>query len=396
MKILLVHNDYGKYSGEEAVVDKMAMMLEASGHHVAQLRMSSAKVIGSTIGKIHGFVAGIHSPSGILAMKKALEKEKPDIVNIHNLYPFISPAALRVCKKERVPVVMTVHNFRLICPTGLFMRDNKPCELCLRKGNEWGCVKYNCENSLAKSIGYAVRNAVARINRYYMDNVDCFACITDFQRQKLIEAGFPAEKITVIPNSADTAVEACLNDGDYVAYSGRISREKGVDLIIEAARRNPDIPFRLAGAIRDSGLISDLPENVEHVGYLSGQKLHDFYANARFFVMASRWYEGFPMTILETARFRKPMIAPDHGGFTEIIGHGDSAIGMLTVPGDISTLSGSIRNLWDNPSQSRLFGDKAHRKLVNCYSDTIVSSMWNNLLYQLIQIKNFAYQANNI
>ncbi|MCM1138986.1 MAG: glycosyltransferase, partial [Muribaculum sp.] len=249
MKILLVHNDYGKYSGEEAVVDKMAVMLAGLGHEVAQLRMTTAGARESLSGKIRGFISGIYCPSGVKSMREAIKREKPDVVNVHNLYPFISPAALRECKTAGIPVVMTIHNFRLMCPTGLFMRDGKPCELCLEKGNEWGCVKYNCEQSLLKSVGYAARNAVARIRKHYMDCVDHFACITEFQRRKLIQSGFSSERISVIPNAVDAIhVSSGINDikdRGYVAYSGRISREKGVDMIIACAHKHPEIPFRL-------------------------------------------------------------------------------------------------------------------------------------------------------
>ena len=107
MKVLLVHNDYGKYSGEEAVVDKMAVMLAGLGHEVAQLRMTTAGARESLGGKIRGFISGVCCPGGVRAMREALRREKPDVVNVHNLYPFISPAALRECKKAGVPVVMT-------------------------------------------------------------------------------------------------------------------------------------------------------------------------------------------------------------------------------------------------------------------------------------------------
>lgn len=384
MKLLLVHNDYGKYSGEEAVVDKMAAMMTAAGWEVAQLRMTTAGVRESLSGKVRGFAAGIWCPSGVRAMREALAKEKPDVVNVHNLFPFISPAALRECKKAGVPVVMTVHNFRLICPTGLFMRDGGPCEECLVRGNEWGCVKHNCEQSLLKSVGYAARNAVARLRRHYLECVDRFACITDFQRRKLIEAGYPAEKIVVIPNSMDAEIECEAKLGDYVAFSGRLSREKGVDLIIEAARRNPQIPFRLAGAARDERLIAGLPKNVKLMGYMTGEALKDFYSSARFFVMASRWYEGFPMTILEAASFSKAMIAPDHGGFTEIIGKGDEAIGVLTSPADVEALSAAVARLWNNPEFTAELGQKAHVKLINQYSTAVISRKWQQLLTGLI------------
>lgn len=380
MKVLIVHNDYGKYSGEEAVVDKMAAMLPTIGYEVAQLRMTTADARESLMGKIRGFVSGIYCPGGVKAMREAIRRESPDVVNVHNLYPFISPAALKECRKAGVPVVMTVHNFRIMCPTGLFMRDNRPCEMCLERGNEWGCVKYNCEHSRLKSIGYAARNAVARIGRYYRDYVDMFACITDFQRRKLIQAGFPPEKIVVIPNSMDVPPLTVCEAGNYVAYSGRISREKGVDMIIEAARRHPDIPFKLAGAVRDTDLVADLPSNVELAGYLSGEKLRDFYANARFFVMASRWYEGFPMTILEAARFAKPIVAPDHGGFTEIIGRGEDAIGILVSPGNSISLSNAVYELWSSFSMIQQLGWKAYDKLKHTYSIDVVSAQWSKLL----------------
>lgn len=385
MKVLLVHNDYGKYSGEEAVVDKMAVVFAGLGYDVAQLRMTTAGARESLTGKMRGFVSGIYCPSGVKAMRKALCDEKPDVVNIHNLYPFISPAALRECKKTGVPVVMTIHNYRLICPTGLFMRDGGPCEQCLERGNEWGCVRYNCENSLLKSVGYAARNAVARLRRHYLDCVDIFACITDFQRRKLIQAGFPAEKIVVIPNSANLPdnVET-RTDGSYIAFCGRLSHEKGVDIIIEAARQNPEIPFRLAGAARDESLIANLPPNIELTGYLSGHALSDFYADARFFVMASRCYEGFAMAILEAAAYSKPMIAPDHGGFSEIIGHGSDAIGILTRPGDADSLSTAVRNLWNNPQECARLGQKANQKLINNYSTNVIAQQWKNLLKNTI------------
>ena len=142
-----MHNDYGKYSGEESVVDKMAAMLRSHGHWVAMFRMTSAGSRESLWGKVRGFACGIYSPRGMRGMREALRRERPNVVNVHNLYPFISPAALFECRKAGVPVVMTVHNFRLMCPTGLFMRDGRPCELCLQRGNEWGCIRYNCEHS---------------------------------------------------------------------------------------------------------------------------------------------------------------------------------------------------------------------------------------------------------
>ena len=383
MKILLVHNDYGKYSGEESVVDQMAAMWTGHGHQVVQLRMSTADSRDSLAGKIHGFLAGLYCPKGVRKMRRTLKAERPDVVNVHNLYPFISPAALFECKKAGVPVVMTVHNFRLICPTGLFMRDGQPCERCLEKGNEWGCIRYDCEHSLLKSVGYAARNAVARRSGAYRKCVDRFACITDFQRQKLIQAGFEAGKIVVIPNSIHASTEFRSTSGDYIAYVGRLSYEKGYDLLIEVARRHPDIQFRLAGAQRTPSEV-ETPKNVCFMGYLKGKELSDFIQDARFLVIPSRCYEGFPMAILEAAQFGKPTIGPNHGGFTEIIGEGEAAIGRLFAPGDVDDLDRQVAALWNSPDEVSRLGEKAHDRLLREYSSEVIYQKWKNLVNELI------------
>lgn len=383
MKILLVHNNYGRYSGEEAVVDKLAAMWRSHGHQVAQLRQTTAGSRDNLMGNVRGFFAGLYCPSGVKAMREILRREKPDVVNVHNLYPFISPAALFECRKVGVPVVMTTHNFRLICPTGLFIRNGMPCEQCLKRGNEWNCVRYNCEANFLKSIGYAARNAVARYTGAYRKCVDRFACITDFQRQKLIAAGYDAKKISVIPNFLTVEDSYVREVGTYVAYCGRISAEKGVDLILEVARRNPNIPFRLAGVVRENEHIGSLPANCELVGYLSGEDLVRFYRHAAFFVLPSRCYEGFPMAILEAAQYGKPAVGPDHGGFTEIIGKGEKTIGRLFVPNQVDDLERQIIALWEQPGLINELGEKANRKLRLEYSSEAVYKKWYDLVVGL-------------
>ena len=265
------------------------------------------------------------------------------------------------------------------------MRDGQPCELCLQKGNEWGCIRYNCEHSTLKSIGYAARNAVARIRRHYIECVDRFACITDFQRRKLLEAGFPEEKLLVIPNPMDVLGHNKTSIGDYIAVSGRISTEKGIDLILDVAQRHPEIPFRIAGAVREKGLIEDLPSNVKLMGHLNGTDFQEFNAKARFFLMASRCYEGFPMVILEAASYSTPTNGPNHGGFTEIIGSGDDAIGLLFTPGNTKSLETAILKLWSDPSETLRLGQKAYQKLLTQYSTEVIAQKWDKLIKSLIK-----------
>lgn len=369
MHTLIVHNAYGKYSGEEAVVDAVRQVLESRGQEVSMFRRSSEELADSFCGKLKGFAAGVYSRNGVKGMREALERVKPDVVNVHNVFPLISPAALFECKKARVPVIMTIHNYRLMCPTGLFMRDGRPCEDCLQNRNEWNCVKYNCEHSWGKSIGYALRNYVARQTKAFADCVDAFSCITDFQREKLIEAGFFESKIKVNPNFLDVNKEErpSFNQGEYVAYCGRLSHEKGYDILIEAARKLPSVEFRFAGAKREAETLPELP-NIKYLGYISGADYQRFVSNARFIVMPSRCYEGFPMAILEAAAQGKPCIGPDHGGFSEIIGKGATAIGKLFEPGNIEDLAQKVRELWDNAEATILLGKRAYEKLCVEYS----------------------------
>ncbi|WP_195532808.1 glycosyltransferase family 4 protein [Bacteroides finegoldii] len=383
MKILLVHNNYGKHSGEEAVVDKMACMFSEHGHEVCFYRSTTEGSRESLFGKIKGFLYGIYSPVGVRGLRETLEREKPDIVNVHNLYPFISPAALFECKRMKIPVVMTIHNFRLICPTGLFMRNGKPCEICLQKRNEWSCVRYNCEHSYLKSVGYTLRNVYARWTGAYKNNVRTFACITEFQRKKLIEAGFDKNKIVVIHNSIDIPLKYETTFGSYVAYIGRLSYEKGYDLLVEIARKYPEIQFCFAGAKREDTNIA-FPKNVQLMGYLKGKELEHFIKNARLVVIPSRCYEGFPMAILEAAQFGKPCVCPDHGGFTEIIGKGENAIGRLFEPNNLNDLEKQILALWNQPVLVEELGQKAYEKLQKEYSSEVVYRKWNELFTKIL------------
>ena len=382
MKILIVHNDYGKPSGEEAVVDKMKTLLEKQGIEVCYYRCSSETLKNNLAGKAKGFLHGIYSHTGISGLRQAIHTHKPDIINIHNLYPLISPAALFECKKANLPVVMTIHNYRLICPTGLFMRNGIPCEYCLEKGNEWGCIKFNCEHSKAKSIGYALRNYTARITGAYRKNVDVFACITRFQRKKLITAGYDEKKIVVIPNSVETPASYIPTEGRYIAYVGRLSHEKGFDILLEVAKRHPEIEFKFAGEIREE-ITSPIPQNAQLLGKLERKELNAFLRDARFVVIPSRCYEGFPVTILEAAGLGKTTICPNHGGFTEIIGKGKRSIGILFQPNQTEDLEKKVLDLWHSPEKAKELGEKAFRKLYSEYDFGTIAKMWKELLVRL-------------
>lgn len=388
MKILVVHNDYGRYSGEEAVVDRMIDNWSQKGYEIQTLRRTSKGARDSIFGKIHGFLAGIYSISGRRMMRKALREFKPDIVNIHNLYPFISPAVLPICRRKNTPVIMTVHNYRLICPTGLFLRDGRPCENCLAKGNEWDCIRHNCEHNHFRSLGYTLRNMVARKTRAYLDCVDYFCCLTEFQRQKLIAAGYAKERTIVIPNCVeyikpqDEPLPECGTD--YVGYVGRLSEEKGYDLLLEVAQRHPEIEFRLAGTPRNDRDIQT-PPNVKLCGQLNETQLARFYTDARFIVIPSRCYEGFPVALLEAASHQRCCIAPNHGAFPDLMLNKkqNKLGGLLFKANDINDLENTITTLWNDRPMSDALGRTAEDNYQHRFRKQSVNELWDKFLRQV-------------
>ena len=382
MKLLIVHNDYGRHSGEESVVERMEADMRADGVEVETLRRSSKFFRESVLARAKAFLAGVHSGEGVAMMREALRTFRPDVVNVHNLYPFISPAALKECRKAGVPVVMTVHNYRLVCPTGLFLRQGKPCEECLLRHHEMPCLLHNCEGSLPRSLAYALRNAVARIGRYYLNNVNRYVCLTQFQQQKLVAFGYPKERMVVIPNYVEACAEPMQErHGNYVAYAGRASHEKGYDLLLEVARRHPETEFRLAGGGFGEGAAHS--HNVVFCGNLSGAALDDFYRQAAFVAIPSRCYEGLPMTLLEAMAHGKACIVPAHGAFPDLIGMGDTPCGLTFAPGDVDALETAILTLRDDSDLMARLGHNARQAARTRFSRQAVMSQWHTLLSQV-------------
>ena len=390
MKISIVHNEYGKFSGEEAVVGGQRDLLKGRGHTVEMFTRTSADISDTLLAKTRALFSGIYSPASRRAFRHFLESSKPDLVHIHNLFPLISPSILPECRNAGVPVVMTLHNFRLICPNALLFTHGGICRQCLG-GREWRCVTRNCEGSLPKSLGYALRTAAARRFHWFLDNVNIFVCLTEFQRQIYINEGFPSSNCVVIPNFISVAPlsaldspavsrsvlpalsslepsSACVPQSTvhgpqpYILYVGRISPEKDVPTLLEVARLLPDIAFRIAGSYwRMPDLPKQAPANVTFLGELAPHDLSDLYSQATVIVFATRCYEGFPTVILEAMSHAKPVICTDIGGLREIVE--DGVTGRLYNTGDARQLAEAITELWHNPILCATLGAAGHRKM---------------------------------
>ena len=386
MRICIVHNEYGKFSGEEVVVSGQKKLLSNNGHDVICFERSSAEIPQMLLGKLRAFLSGIYSFFSRRQIRKLLKKYKPDIVHIHNLFPLISPSILPECKRTKTPVVMTVHNYRLICPSGLFMNRGRICEKC-SGGHEHWCILRNCEKNLFKSTGYALRNYIARKLRLFLDNVDIFICLTEFQKAKLVTEGFPADRCVVIPNMVElNSADFSFNPGDYVGFAGRVSYEKGITTLLEAAKKCPDIKVKAAGKCK--GMTQQLKaslSNVDFVGHISAAALLEFYSHCRIVVLPSICYEGFPNTIIEAMFCGKPVICSRIGGLSKIVDEGVN--GLLFEPGNADDLAEKISYLWSKPDLCKKMGQAGREKALNEYSPLKYYEKLMNAYQKAINLK---------
>jgi glycosyltransferase involved in cell wall biosynthesis len=369
MNIAIVHNSYGAPAGEETVVRALLDLLAARGHRTATFMRSSAEIPAMALGQVRAFFSGIFSLRAQRAFRRFLSQTHPDVVHVHNVFPLISPSVLLECRRAKVPVVMSVHNYRLVCPTGLHLskRDPRPCERCCG-GREYWCLLRNCEGDVFKSLGYSLRSYVARRARLYHANVSMYACLTEFQRRRLVSAGFPQDRMTVIPNMVQPpgpSRQGC--DGEYVGFAGRVSPEKGIDVFLSAARRCPEIRFLVAGKIDCAPeILREVPGNCTFLGHLCPGDLAGFYASSRMIVVPSVWYEAFGLSAAEAQACGKAVICSRMGGLSEIIVDGET--GLLFEAGNTDELAEKIRHLWDRPDRCRQMGLAGRRRVLSEYS----------------------------
>ena len=374
MKVLIVHNDYGKPSGEEHALGTIIDLLQTNGHDVLEFRKSSQPLMNGGIGiQAKAFLSGIHSFSSAREIDAFLSDNDVDVVQLQNVFPFLSPSVIPVIKKHNIPIVMRCPNYRLFCPSGLHLRNGSVCEKCLG-GKEWNCFTNNCEGNLIKSLGYAMRSGWARFRKTYLNHVDRFLVLSEFQKQRFIDGGIPAERIAIFPNFSRLEREsapAADRLGDTISFVGRLAPEKGIELFIEAARRLPDLKFAAAGDhswVDRSGC--DVPPNLTLHGFLAGDELSKFYQNSKMLCFPCQWYEGFPNVIITAMEHKKPVIAGRIGALPEIVLEGKT--GLLHAAPSIDELVGCIQQLNSDETLCRNFGQQGFERIYSDYHVDIV------------------------
>ncbi len=329
MKILQLHNRYQIVGGEEGVVQAEKQLLESHGHQVNLLEVTNDNLVGAKA-KLGAAIGAIYSKASKRLVLKELKLFQPDIVHVHNFFPLLSPSVYDACQEAGIPVVQTLHNYRLICPKAMLFRDGKVCEVCVGKSVAIEGIKSGCyRGSKAQTAVVAAMLSYHQWRGTWAQPT--YIALTEFQKQKLIQGGLPADKIQVKCNFVEMPDLEPVDRQDFVLFVGRLAEEKGVADLIAAYRHslkqsNTALPpLKIVG---DGPLKAELMAEVERAGlsdritFLGRQEktqVLKLMQMAQVFVFPSIWYEGFPLTLAEAFACGLPAIVPNLGSMAEIV-----------------------------------------------------------------------------
>jgi glycosyltransferase involved in cell wall biosynthesis len=373
MKILLIHNRYQQRGGEDVVYEQERELLESHGHQVVTYERNNSELLDHSIFERLVMPAKtIWARGAYHEIRELVRKERPQLAHVHNTFVRISPSAYAACREERVPVVQTLHNFRLVCPAANLFRDGKVCEDCLESGL-WQGVRHACyRGSFAATAATALMLTVHRAARTWLDGVTAYIALTEFSKRKFVGAGLPRKKIHVKPNFVAPDPGPKEEFGDYAVYVGRLSPEKGVKTLLHAWRRlRTAIPLEIIG---DGPLRRELERmvfecstsNVVFKGRLSSDETRSRIRSARLLVLPSECYENFPMTVVEAFSCGTPVVCSRLGAMQEIVN--DHATGLHFTPGKPDELARTLEWAWSNPQQIRAMGIAARRDYKQKYT----------------------------
>jgi glycosyltransferase involved in cell wall biosynthesis len=349
VRVLILHSRYlsGTASGENRVVDDEASLLTEGGHQVDVWSPSPNRAHGLRL--VGTAAMAIWSTDATARVRDLIRRSKAEIVHCHNLFPELSPAVLRAASDEGVAVVVTLHNYRLLCLPATFIRDGRVCEDCLGR-TPWPGVLHACYRGSTLGSAALATSLTLHTAFHTFDRVARYLAVSGFVRRKYVEAGWPENRIEVKSNFAWESPRR-EGPGRYFLYLGRLSSEKGVATLLAAWRRSSsrllvvgDGP--IAGALR-----ADAPTNVEFRPTVSPADVPNLIREARAVLLPSVCYEAQPRVILEAYAAGVPVLASDLGALPEAVGP-DS--GVLVQPGDADAWSDAVGRLLDDRESERL------------------------------------------
>jgi glycosyltransferase involved in cell wall biosynthesis len=384
MRVLVIHNRYRVRGGEDLVVDREIALLKSGGIEVDLLESDSRAIQGASA-QLGSALRLAYSRSSRKDVGLRLEAFRPDVVHVHNFFPTFTPSVYDACQEFGVPVVQTLHNFRIYCVSALLARNGKPCELCLT-GGAWQGVRYACyNNSRLQSAAMAWMVEYHRSRSTWNRKVDCFIALSHFSQRKFIEGGIDPAKIVLKPNFAHPALRAPSGHRERAAlFVGRISEEKGVRTLIHSWR-HMEHPLWIVG---DGPLRTELEAlgaaNVRFLGVKTPEEVAGLMGRAAFLLLPSECYENFPLVIAEAYSQGLPVVSSGIGSLLEIVRDGET--GLHFSPGDSSHLAERARMLFGDEALRLRLAEAARKEYLQHYTPSRNLEMLLNI-YEKARIR---------
>ncbi|MEV6192456.1 glycosyltransferase [Streptomyces sp. NPDC051920] len=378
MHVLVVHNRYASAqpSGENKVVDQEVALLREAGHRVGTFERRSDDIAARSLpGKAAIPLLVPWNPAVRSELADRLRAEKPDVVHVHNVFPLLSPAVLAACADAGVPAVATLHNYTQICPPGTLQRDGRPCTECVGS-TPLPAVRHGCyRGSRLATVPLAVSMSVNR--RRWWTGVERFLCISAAQRDVLVKAGMPAERLAVKHNFVPEPGELREGAGEHVLYLGRLAEAKGVRLLMAAwdeiaAGGGVGVPLVIAGTGPLEPEVTAWAagrDDVRYVGLYDQEQCRRAIARSVAVVAPSTWLEAFGLVVVEAMAAGVPTVAAGHGAFVELVE--DGVTGLLHEPGETASLASCLRRITAGPDENREMGRAARRRYEQGFSPAV-------------------------
>ncbi|WP_327653925.1 glycosyltransferase [Streptomyces sp. NBC_00483] len=378
MHILVVHNRYssGQPSGENRVVDWEVDLLRSAGHRVEVFERRSDDIAAMPLLEKAAVPLLVPwNPSVRKELTARLRASRPDVVHVHNVFPLLSPAVIAACGDAGVPVVATLHNYTQVCPPGTLQRDGRPCTECVGS-TPLPAVRHGCyRGSRLATVPLALSLSVNR--RRWWSGVQRFFCISDAQRDVLVRAGMPAERLALKHNFVPDPGVYRVGEGEHLLYLGRLAEAKGIRLLMAAwdevaASGGVGVPLVIAGAGPLEAEVTAWAagrDDVHYAGLLDPAECRKVVARSVAVVAPSTWLEAFGLVVVEAMAAGVPAVAAGHGAFVELVEEG--ATGLLHRPDEHTSLAACIRRIADDPDLGREMGQAARRRYEKYFSPAV-------------------------
>ncbi len=361
-RILIAHNSYQQRGGEEIVVEREAALLRQNGHEVQIYGRHNSSI--ENMPKAAVALDTLWSRRTMDDLSECIAAFNPDLIHVHNTFPLISPSLFWAAAKKDLPVVNTLHNFRLLCPQAMFLRDNRTCEDCLGKLPWRGAVHRCYRDSAVQSAVAAGTLTLHRALGTYRHKVSRYIALSRFCRDKFIEGGLPGDRISIKPNFVDSPVliDEPRANGLFV---GRLSQEKGTDILLDALTRLPGKVINVIGEGPEREQIQ-MHGRLRSLGAQSRAEIMEHMQRSSYLVMPSIWYETFGLVLVEAFACGLPVIASRLGSMQDLVEDGHT--GILFDPGSSADLAEKIVWADRHPEEIRRMGCNARKTYLEKYT----------------------------